>query len=79
MYFVYILYSQKHNRFYTGFTNDTDRRLSEHNLGNVKTTKNYKPWIIVYTEQCLNRKEARKCEKYWKSGIGRERRMKFIS
>jgi predicted GIY-YIG superfamily endonuclease len=31
MYWVYILYSKKLNRFYTGTTDDVLARLSEHN------------------------------------------------
>ncbi|NOZ75332.1 MAG: GIY-YIG nuclease family protein [FCB group bacterium] len=33
MYYVYILYSRKTNRYYTGSSGDPERRLEEHNRG----------------------------------------------
>jgi putative endonuclease len=79
MYIVYILYSQKHNQFYTGFTTNIMLRLSEHNSFCVKSTKAFAPWTLVYQEECKDRILARKREKYWKSGSGREKRSTFLS
>ena len=31
MYVLYILYSEKLDRFYVGYTNDIERRIAEHN------------------------------------------------
>jgi putative endonuclease len=72
MYWVYILYSKKYDRFYTGLTNNLDRRLNEHNSGNVKPTKSYIPWVIIHREQFSTRLKARDREKFIKSGFGRE-------
>jgi putative endonuclease len=72
MYFVYVLKSQKDGRFYKGMTNDLDRRIYEHNIGKHKSTRPYRPWELVYRETVNDRTEARKREKYLKSGIGRE-------
>ena len=33
MYFVYILFSEKLDRYYVGTTGDVERRLFEHNSG----------------------------------------------
>ncbi|MFZ9612467.1 MAG: GIY-YIG nuclease family protein [Crocinitomicaceae bacterium] len=49
MYFVYVLYSEKANCKYTGYTEDLTRRLHEHNqeiLG--KFTKGKGPWVFGY-------------------------------
>lgn len=72
MYFVYVLKSQADGRLYKGMTNNIERRIYEHNIGKHKSTRPYRPWILVYSETNENRVEARKREKYFKSGIGRE-------
>ncbi|MFH1182778.1 MAG: GIY-YIG nuclease family protein [Candidatus Moraniibacteriota bacterium] len=71
MHFVYILQSQKDKRTYVGYTNNLKRRLAEHNNGRVQSTKNRKPFIILFTEKFLTSREAKKRELYWKSGAGR--------
>lgn len=58
MYYVYVLQSQKDNLFYTGFTNDLQKRLSQHNDGKVKSTMNRTPLFSVYFEACLNQQDA---------------------
>ena len=72
MFFVYVLYSEKYDRTYVGFTNDLERRLKEHNIGHSKSTKAYKPWIVIYNVELDTRMKAREREKYLKSGIGRD-------
>ena len=72
MFLVYVLYSKDFDRFYTGMTNNKQLRLKEHNNKQNKSTKAYSPWIVIYEETFKERKEARKREKYLKSGIGRE-------
>jgi putative endonuclease len=51
---------------------DTEKRLLQHNAGYTKSTKAYRPWVIVYTESFETLVEAVNREKYLKSGIGRE-------
>ncbi|HIP48757.1 MAG TPA: GIY-YIG nuclease family protein [Lutibacter sp.] len=75
MYFVYILHSTSFKHTYTGMTQDVDKRLFQHNLGQNKSTKAYTPWVIIHVEEFNTRDQARKREKYLKSGVGRE----FIS
>ncbi|MFD1314063.1 GIY-YIG nuclease family protein [Namhaeicola litoreus] len=72
MYYVYVLNSVNFDRNYTGFTKDLDRRVREHNLGKNKSTKAYVPWKLIHVEEFEERLEARKREKYLKSGSGRE-------
>lgn len=72
MFFIYIIKSEKDGRLYKGFTTNIERRLMEHNSGKTKSTSPYKPWKLVYTEEVESREQARKREKYFKSGIGRE-------
>lgn len=66
-FYVYILYSDVHDRFYIGQTNDLEKRLDRHNKGYVKSTKAYKPWRLLYYEKYNSRSEAMKREGYLKS------------
>ena len=50
MFTVYILHSLAHDKYYIGQTNDIEKRLVRHNSGYVKSTKAFKPWELVYTE-----------------------------
>ncbi len=72
MYYVYLLLNKKDGKFYTGSTKDLKRRLDDHNLGKVKSTANRRPLLLVYYEASLNENDARKRERYLKSGIGKK-------
>ena len=50
MHYVYLLFSDKDSKFYTGSTNDLKRRLYEHNSGNVRSTTNRRPLKLIYYE-----------------------------
>ncbi len=71
MFTVYILLSEKDNNRYIGFTDNIERRLTEHNLGKVKSTKNRQPLKLIYTEKYENKSDAMKREKYFKTHPGR--------
>jgi len=72
IYFTYILQSKKDNNIYIGITDNTERRLAQHNAGKNLSTKYRAPFILIYKENHSNRSEARKREKFLKSGCGRE-------
>jgi putative endonuclease len=67
MYTLYILYSERLDRYYVGYTNDLPRRLSEHNRSKGKYTDSGIPWILVYSESFASKKDAMDREKYIKS------------
>jgi putative endonuclease len=46
MYYVYILYSEKCDRFYIGYSENIEARLERHNQGMVTATRNCKPYCI---------------------------------
>jgi len=77
-YYIYIIQSEKDKSYYTGLTKNLGRRLKEHNRSNTKTTRSKKPWRLIYSEKCINRSEARKRERFLKSGVGRELRNKLL-
>lgn len=66
-YFIYILYSSTHDRYYIGQTSDLDKRLIRHNKGYVRSTKAYTPWELVYHEEHTSRSESMRRERYLKS------------
>ncbi|MFH1286961.1 MAG: GIY-YIG nuclease family protein [Candidatus Magasanikbacteria bacterium] len=72
MYFVYVISSNVRKYIYVGITNNTQRRIGEHQKGKEKTTRPYRPFSILHIEVFSTRIEARKREKYLKSGSGKE-------
>jgi putative endonuclease len=70
-YYVYVLLSEADNNFYTGYTNNIQKRLEKHNNGEVKSTKKRIPLKLLYWEGCLNQQDATRREKYLKSGNGK--------
>ena len=69
---IYALKSLGRNYIYVGQTNNFLRRFAEHNSGHSTTTNPYRPFKKILIEEFENRAEARKREKYLKSGTGKE-------
>ena len=72
MFYVYAISSLKRAYIYVGLTTNLELRLKRHNSGREKTTKPYLPFELLHSETCSTRILARKREKYWKSGVGKE-------
>ena len=72
MYYVYAIKSVLRNYIYVGLTADTERRITEHNERKEKTTRSYAPFEIILIEEYDTRIDARRREKYLKSGAGKE-------
>ena len=70
MYVVYILYSKKTERNYTGFTSNLIQRFNSHNIYGKDSTRLYRPWVVVHVEFFETKEEAMKKERYYKSGRG---------
>jgi len=61
-YYVYILLCRD-GSYYTGSTNDVDKRFKEHLEGRgAKYTKSHKPEKIIYQEKFATKSEALKRE-----------------
>ena len=71
MFYTYVLKSKVDRKFYVGWTNNLKSRVTEHNLGNVQSTRDRRPLELVYYEACKNKESAVKREKYFKTGYGR--------
>lgn len=77
MHYVYILYSNKLEQKYIGYSTDLKQRVKEHNDGKTTSTARGKPWKLIYYECFLSEKDARREELFLKSGKGRDR-LKFL-
>ena len=51
MFTVYILYSEKFDKTYVGFTSDLEKRFLSHNeLATKGWTIKFRPWKIIHSE-----------------------------
>ncbi len=66
MHYIYVLRSLIVDRIYVGFSSDLKERFRTHNLGKVRSTKAYKPWILIYYEAYKDKLHATKREKQLK-------------
>ncbi|UMY66121.1 MULTISPECIES: GIY-YIG nuclease family protein [unclassified Flavobacterium] len=68
MYTVYILFSEKLNRFYIGATSDFDTRWHYHqHAENHKFTHKASDWILFLSIACTNKTQAFAVEKHIKA------------
>jgi putative endonuclease len=68
MFYVYILKSLKYGNIYTGFTANLEKRYQQHQKGEVISTKKYLPVTLIYYQAFISESDARREEKYLKSG-----------
>ena len=73
MFTVYVLYSEKYNKIYIGYTSNIEQRFIAHNELETKGyTLRYRPWKLIYTEVFAEKSEAIKRENQLKTAKGRE-------
>lgn len=70
-YYIYILLSGKDKKLYTGFTDNLKSRFEQHCKGQVNSTKQRRPLELIYSEACLDKKDAMHREKYLKTYHGK--------
>ena len=71
MYHIYVLQSMRDMDFYTGCTKNLKLRFEQHNKGLVESTKDRKPFKLIYYEACLDQSDAIRREKYLKTFHGK--------
>ena len=71
MYYTYVLQSERDGKFYAGFTQDLKLRFEQHNKGLVESTKDRSPLQLIYYEACIDKDNATKREKYFKTYYGK--------
>jgi putative endonuclease len=70
-YYIYVLFSKKDKNLYTGYTNDLKSRFEQHSKGQVRSTKERRPLELIYSEACLDKKDAMHRERYLKTYHGK--------
>jgi len=70
MYFVYLLQSKKDKTFYTGFSENPDERIQNHNWHIAKYTASKAPYQLAWYCGFNDKKRALQFEKYLKSSSG---------
>jgi len=70
MFYVYFLLLANKD-IYKGFSTDLKRRMPEHELGKVESTKNYLPCKLIGYESYSKESDARRREKFLKTTEGR--------
>ena len=69
---TYVLFSEKHDKIYIGYTSNLIQRFYSHNsLATKGYTIRFRPWKVVYIEFFNSKKEALSREKELKSSRGR--------
>ena len=58
IYYFYILYSDKLDKYYIGHTSDLQERLRRHNSNHKGFTVKGNDWVVVYTEIYTSKKLA---------------------
>jgi putative endonuclease len=71
MYYTYVLKSIKDNLLYVGFSKDLKQRLELHERGAVESTRERRPFKLIYYEACIDKNDAIRREKYLKSYHGK--------
>ncbi|HET55107.1 MAG TPA: GIY-YIG nuclease family protein [Ignavibacteria bacterium] len=71
MFYVYVLQNLVDNNLYTGFTEDLQKRITEHNAKKVMSTAKRVPLKLIYCECSLDKKDALHREKYLKTTYGK--------
>ena len=72
MYYVYIIQTEDEpRRYYTGFTENIEHRLKDHNAGRVPHTAKFRPWGYKTYLAFSDRDAALAFERYLKTHSGR--------
>ena len=66
-----MLLSLKDGKKYTGYAKNLLSRFEAHQNGEVLSTKNRRPFKLIYFEGCLNQQDATKREKHLKTHYGK--------
>jgi len=71
MFYVYIIQSSRFpKKLYTGFSENIEGRLDDHNMGKSPHTSKFKPWKMIYYCAFDDKKKALDFEQYLKTASG---------
>ena len=81
MHYVYLLQSQKDGGYYIGYSSDLKKRIEQHNLVLVDSTKNRRPIKLMYYESYekddLARERESKLKQFGSAYVGLLKRLKL--
>ncbi len=66
-YWFYILFSLKDQKLYKGSCSDIGIRFLSHSLGSTVSTKNRRPFVLIYIKGFDSKKEALEFERFSKT------------
>ena len=72
MFYTYVLWGKENKNFYIGYTQNLERRLSEHKAGKVHTTYRFPSFELVFYEAFLSECDALRRERYFKTTKGKK-------
>lgn len=78
MFCIYILKSSVDGNLYTGYTANLEKRIQEHESGNVESTRSRRPLQLIYYEAYFNKVNALKREKFLKTTKGKQQLRKQL-
>ncbi len=79
MYYTYVLQSLKDNQFCTFFTENLKLRFDHQSIVRFESTLQRRPLKLIYYEACIDKEDAIRREKYFKTYHGKmfiKRRLK---
>lgn len=71
MYYTYVLRSVKDRKLYIGYTTDLRRRFAEHQQGRNDSTRNRRPFELLFYEAFKDERDAKRRESYFKTDKGK--------
>lgn len=71
MYYTYVLKSQKDEKLYIGYSADLKNRLTQHQKGEVESTRHRRPLDLIFYEAFKGKEDAQRREKYFKTEKGK--------
>ncbi len=71
MFYTYVLYSEKDQGLYIGYSANLKARFTQHTNGEVRSTGQRRPLLLAYYEAYVYRQDAETRERFLKSGSGR--------
>ncbi|HOZ55759.1 MAG: GIY-YIG nuclease superfamily protein [Parcubacteria group bacterium ADurb.Bin316] len=75
MWFVYLIRSLLDGSHYIGYTENLQKRITEHNQGKTKSIKHKIPFKLIYFEAYANKTLARKRELELKNNSFRKKEL----
>lgn len=79
MHGIYVLRSKKDGGLYVGYSAKIRERFVEHQKGRVISTRDRRPWEVIYCELYKNSRDAMQRERFLKTGWGRNYIKKVLS